>query len=143
MKRDCPQRQGSQGLGTVQSQSSVGQARTQFILPPPIRVGGTSISPKVLYKYLLLHRQNCPQRQGSQGLGTVQSQSSVGQAQTQFILPPQYGSEEPISVPRCCTSTSCCTDKPERPWYGSGPRTGLTGRNVRDAGYVYVISPMG
>ena len=28
MKRDCPQRQGSQGFGTVQSQSSVGQART-------------------------------------------------------------------------------------------------------------------
>ena len=28
MRRDCPQRQGSQGFGTVQSQSSVGQART-------------------------------------------------------------------------------------------------------------------
>ena len=31
MRRDCPQRQGSQGLGTGQSQSVVGQERIQFI----------------------------------------------------------------------------------------------------------------
>ena len=31
MRRDCPQRQGSQGFGTAQSQSAVGQERTQFI----------------------------------------------------------------------------------------------------------------
>ena len=31
MRRDCPQRQGSQGLGTVQSQSDVEQERIQFI----------------------------------------------------------------------------------------------------------------
>ena len=31
MKRDYPQRQGSQGYGTTQSQSSVGHARTQFV----------------------------------------------------------------------------------------------------------------
>ena len=30
-----PQRHGSQGFGPAQSQSSVGQARTQFIPPPP------------------------------------------------------------------------------------------------------------
>ena len=35
MKQDCPQRQGSQGFGTAQSQSSVGQTRTQFVPPPP------------------------------------------------------------------------------------------------------------
>ena len=35
MKRDCPQRHGSQGFGPTQSQSSVGQARTQFVPPPP------------------------------------------------------------------------------------------------------------
>ena len=35
MKWDCPQRQRSQGFGTAQSQSSVGQARTQFVPPPP------------------------------------------------------------------------------------------------------------
>ena len=35
MKWDCPQRHGSQGFGPTQSQSSVGQARTQFVPPPP------------------------------------------------------------------------------------------------------------
>ena len=35
MRRDCPQRQGSQGFGIAQSQSAVGQERTQFVPPPP------------------------------------------------------------------------------------------------------------
>ena len=35
MRRDCPQRQGSQGFGTAQSQSAVGQERTRFVPPPP------------------------------------------------------------------------------------------------------------
>ena len=35
MRRDYPQRQGSQGLGTVQSQSAAGQERTQFVSPNP------------------------------------------------------------------------------------------------------------
>ena len=33
MRRDCPQRQGSQGFGTAQSQSVVGQERIQYIPP--------------------------------------------------------------------------------------------------------------
>ena len=57
MKRDWPQRQGSQSFGTAQSQSSVGQVRTQFVPPPPVWVRGTSISPRVLYEHLLPHRQ--------------------------------------------------------------------------------------
>ena len=35
MRRDCPQRQGSQGLGTVQSQSVVGQEKIRFVSPHP------------------------------------------------------------------------------------------------------------
>ena len=35
MRRDCPQRQGSRGLGTVQSQSVEGQEQIQFISPYP------------------------------------------------------------------------------------------------------------
>ena len=35
MRRDCPQRQGSQGFRTVQSQSAVGQERIQYIPPHP------------------------------------------------------------------------------------------------------------
>ena len=35
MRRDCPQRQGSQGLGTVQSQSAMGQEQIQVVSPHP------------------------------------------------------------------------------------------------------------
>ena len=35
MRRDCPQRHGSRGFGTVQSQSGAGQERTQFVSPNP------------------------------------------------------------------------------------------------------------
>ena len=35
MRRDCPQRQGSRGFGTLQSQSAAGQERTQFVSPNP------------------------------------------------------------------------------------------------------------
>ena len=35
MRRDCPQRLGSRNYGTAQSQSSVGQARAQFVPSHP------------------------------------------------------------------------------------------------------------
>ena len=35
MRRDYPQRQGSQGFRTAQSQSVVGQERTQYVPPHP------------------------------------------------------------------------------------------------------------
>ena len=35
MRRDCPQRQGSQGFGTARSQSAVGQQRIQYLPPQP------------------------------------------------------------------------------------------------------------
>ena len=35
MRRDCPQRQGSQGFGTAWSQSAVGRERTQLVPLPP------------------------------------------------------------------------------------------------------------
>ena len=35
MRRDCPLRQGSQGFGTAQSQSAVGQERIRYIPPHP------------------------------------------------------------------------------------------------------------
>ena len=35
MRRDCPQRQGSQDFGTAQSQLAVGQEQIQFIPPHP------------------------------------------------------------------------------------------------------------
>ena len=36
MRRDCPQRQGSRGLGTVQSQSVEGHKQIQFVSPYPM-----------------------------------------------------------------------------------------------------------
>ena len=38
MRRDCPQRQGSQGFGTAQSQLLAGQERIQYV--PPQRSTG-------------------------------------------------------------------------------------------------------
>ena len=38
MRRDCPQRQGSQGFGTSPSQSVAGQERIQYV-PPQHGVG--------------------------------------------------------------------------------------------------------
>ena len=35
MKRDCTQRQGSQGFETAHSQLAIRQERTQFVPPPP------------------------------------------------------------------------------------------------------------
>ena len=35
MRRDCPQRQGSQGFGTAKSQSVVEQERIQYVPPQP------------------------------------------------------------------------------------------------------------
>ena len=35
MSRDCPQRQGSRGLGTVQSQLAEGHEQIQFVSPYP------------------------------------------------------------------------------------------------------------
>ena len=40
---------------------------------------------------------------------------------------PQYGSEEPVSVAGCYTSTFGSTDGPERPECGSRSGTWLTG----------------
>ena len=42
---------------------------------------------------------------------------------------PKYGSEEPVSVSRCYTSTFGSTSGPEEPEGGSGSGTGLTGRD--------------
>ena len=43
MRRDCPQRQGSQGFGTAQSQSVVRQERIQYT-PPQLGIGQRSQS---------------------------------------------------------------------------------------------------
>ena len=55
MRRDCPQRKGSQSYGTAQSPSLVGQVWTQFVPSHLMQARGTSISLRVLHKRLRLH----------------------------------------------------------------------------------------
>ena len=61
-----------------------------------------------------------PQRQGSQGFGTMQSQLAVGQESIQFIPPhPSKGQRNQFQFRGDCTSTSNSTDRPEGPKCGS------------------------
>ena len=46
----------------------------------------------------------------------------------------QYGSEEPVSVTKCYTSTFDSTDRSEGPNYGSRSGTVLTGQDFGDSG---------
>ena len=46
---------------------------------------------------------------------------------TVYSSTPQYGSEEPVSVPGCYTDTSRYTGRPEGPRYGLRSRARLVG----------------
>ena len=88
-------------------------------------------------------RQDCPQRQGSQGFGTVQSHTSVGQAQTQFILPPpsmgkknQYQSQGAAQAP--LTTQTGQRGQVMGRGLGQGPQAGTS----RIQGRVYSIPPI-
>ena len=87
-RRDCPQRQESQGYGTPQSQSSVRR----------VRVASQDGKMVCYHCQQFGHmRRDCPQRQGSQGLGTVHSQSAEGQEQIQFVSPyPSMGQRDQL-----------------------------------------------
>ena len=54
---------------------------------------------------------------------------------------PQYGLEEPVSVPGSCTGASRYTGRPEELDYGPRQRTGPIGRDVGIQGRVYAITP--
>ena len=78
-------------------------------------------------------RRDCSQRQGSLYFGTTHSQLAVGQKRIQFIPPhPYYGSEEPVSVAGCYTSTFDSTNGLEGlkgPECGSRSSTELTSQD--------------
>ena len=57
MRRDCPQRQGSQGFGTSQSQSVAGQERIQYVPPQHGAATKASLSFRVLHGHPTFHRQ--------------------------------------------------------------------------------------
>ena len=77
--RKKPKASGSRGF-QGQGDGHQGQGRARA----PSQVGQTTC---YLYHQLGYIRWDCPQRQGSQGFRTVQSQASVGQIRTQFIPP--------------------------------------------------------
>ena len=51
-----------------------------------------------------------------------------------LFLPTPPWARETVSVPWCCTSTYCFTNKPYGPGHGSRSRIGLIGRDFRDLG---------
>ena len=62
-------------------------------------------------------RRDCPQRQGSRGFGTAQSQSSRTGEDTVRSSTSRYRPEELVSVSGSYTGTSHFTGRPERPEY--------------------------
>ena len=85
-RRDCPQRQESQGYGTPLSQSSMRRVRVT-------NQDGQMVCYHCQQSGHM--RRDCPQRQGSRGLGTVQSQSTEGQEHIQFVSPyPSVGQRD-------------------------------------------------
>ena len=74
MRRDCPQRQGSQGFRTTQSQSAVGQERTQFVPPPPSMDQGNQ------YQF-----QGATPAPNTSQAGHMGQGQSVGQSQAQGL----------------------------------------------------------
>ena len=97
MRRDCPQRQGSQGFGTTQSQSAVGQERIQFIPPQP------STGQKSQYQF-----QGSPQAppvtqaiQRGQIMGRdrgrgPQAGTLMVQGRVYVIIPPTESADQPV-----------------------------------------------
>ena len=87
-------------------------------------------------------RRDCPQRQGSQGFGTSQSQSVAGQARIQYV-PPQHGTGQ-----RCQSQFQRATRAPHNSQAGPrgqsmgrgrgrGPQAGTSGVQGR----VYAVTP--
>ena len=54
---------------------------------------------------------------------------------------PCHGLGKTVSVPGCCISTYYFVDGPHGPGHGSRSKTGLTGRDFKDLGCVYAITP--
>ena len=97
MRRDCPQRQGSQGFGTAQSQSAVGQERIQYI-PPQHGTGqrsqfqsqGTARAPPITQAG---HRGQVRGR--GIGRGSPAGTSEV-QGRVYAVIPPLESVDQPV-----------------------------------------------
>ena len=93
MRRDFPQRQGSQGFGTAQSQSVVGQERIQYIPPQPstgqrsqFQFQGAARAPPVT---------QVGQRGQVRGRGPQAGTSGV-QGRVYAVIPPAESANQPV-----------------------------------------------
>ena len=97
MRRDCPQRQGSQGFWTAQSQSAVGQERIQYISPQP----GTGQRSQFQFQgatWAPLVSQAGPRGQvRGRGRGRgPQAGTSAVQGRVYAITPPAESADQPV-----------------------------------------------
>ena len=92
MRRDCPQRQGSRGLGTIQSQLAEGQEQIQFVSPYP-SMGQRDQSPSTSQTGHIGQSQSA-----GRGLGQELQAESSGQARQRTC----YHCRQPGHMRRDC-----------------------------------------
>ena len=90
MRKDCPQRQGSQGFGTAQSQSAVGQERTQFVPPAPTMGQGNQ------YQF-----QGAAQAPSTSQMGHIGQGQSVGRGRAQGLQAKSSGQVGQMTCYHC------------------------------------------
>ena len=103
MRSDCPQRQGSQGLGIVQSQSAEGQQQIQFVPPPPSMGQGNQ------YQF----QGNAPAPSTLQ-TGHIGQCQSVGRGRPQDLQAESSGQAEQITCYHCRQPGHMRLDCPRR-----------------------------
>ena len=103
MRRDCPQRQGSQGFGTTQSQSAVGQEMTQFIPPPPSMGQGNQ------YQF-----QGATPAPNTSQIGHIGQGQSVGRGRAQDLQAKSSGQARQMTCYHCRQCGHMGRDCPRR-----------------------------
>ena len=103
MRRDCPQRQGSQDFGTAQSQSAVRQERTQFVPPPPSMDQGNH------YQF-----QGDTQAPSTSQAGHMSQGQSVGRGRAQGLQAESSGQVGQMTCYHCCQLGHMRGDCPRR-----------------------------
>ena len=103
MRRDCPQRQGSQGFGTARSQSVVGRERTQFVPPPPSMDQGNQ------YQF-----QGAAQAPSISQKGHIGQGQSVGRGQAQDLQVESSGQAGQMTCYHCRQPEHMRRDSPRR-----------------------------
>ena len=97
MRRDCPQRQGSQGFGTAQSQSAVGQERIQYIPPPPSMGQGSKFQSQGAARApSITHAGQIGQIMGRGREWGPQARTLGVQGRVYTITPPAESTDQPV-----------------------------------------------